>query len=47
MDGTALGSGGDDGFATTGEEVGIAEFLEWFMIVDVDGCEGGDCDGRE
>lgn len=50
MDGTVLRSGGsfsDDSFAATGEEVGIADFLERFMIVDVDRCEGGDCDGRQ
>lgn len=44
MDGIGLGS--DDAFAAAGEEVGIAEFYERFMVVDVDGCEGGggDCE---
>ena len=45
VDGIGLGS--DDAFAAAGEEVGIAEFYERFMVVDVDGCEGGgggDCE---
>ena len=42
VDGIGLGS--DDAFAAAGEEVGIAKFSERFMIIDVDGCEGG---GRE
>ena len=47
MDGIGLGS--DDAFAAAGEEVGIAEFYERFMVVDVDGCEGGgggDCEAN-
>jgi hypothetical protein len=40
VNGSGMGSGGEGGgdtFAATGEEKSIADFLERFMIVDVNG----------
>lgn len=36
-----MGGGGEDAFTATGEEVSIADIFEGFMVVGVDGCEGG------